>query len=75
MTLSTHHDFAIIAGTIFAGVASLALPLSAVEDGSVVADLVKSSAQIFVWMMTILSFVWAGRVATEVLIRSIPNSN
>ena len=70
-SLSYHHDNSIIAACLSSFIVGFLAPLSVVNKDTVVADYAKANAQIIIWMLTVVSLVWAGRIALEVLVTNI----
>jgi hypothetical protein len=69
-SLSPFHDGSIIAGLILSILIAVLLPLSALDKSTTVGDVAKSSAQLAVWMLTVLSLIWAGKIAMELLVQA-----
>lgn len=70
-SLSYRHDNSIIVAYLSAFIVGFLAPLSVVNKETVLADYAKANAQITIWMLTVVSLVWAGRIALEVLVTNI----
>jgi hypothetical protein len=70
-SLSFHHDNSIIAACLSSFIVGFLASLSVVNKETVITDYGKANAQIINWMLTIVSLVWAGRVALELLVMNI----
>lgn len=70
-SLSLYHDRSIIVAVISSLVVGFLGPLSVMNKEITVADYAKTNAQIVVWMLTVVSLVWAGRIALELLLMNI----
>jgi len=71
--LSPFHNWSVLGAGISSLVFSLAAPLSVIDPSTTLSETLKITSQSIVWSFTILSFVWAGRIAMEVLLRSAWN--
>jgi len=71
--LSPFHNWSVLGAGISSLLFSLAAPLSVVDAQTTLSETLKITSQSIVWSFTILSFVWAGRIAMELLLRSAWN--
>ena len=70
-SLSFNHDNAIISACISSFIVAFLAPLSVVNKETTFADYAKANAQIVIWMLTVVSLIWAGRIALELLLMNI----
>jgi hypothetical protein len=71
--LSPFHNWSVLGAGISSLIYSLAAPLSVIDKQTTLSETFKITSQSIVWSFMILSFVWAGRIAMEVLLRSAWN--
>jgi hypothetical protein len=64
------HNWSVLGAGISSVIFSLAAPLSVIDLQTTLSETLKITSQSIVWSFTILSFVWTGRIAMEVLLRS-----
>lgn len=69
-SMSAMHDSAVITACVASIVLAFAAPLCVVERRDSMAEVFKTMAQTLVWMLTLVSLFWAGRIALELLLRS-----
>ena len=69
-SLSPFHDGSVIAGCVLSVTVAVLLPLAVLDKATTVGDISKSTAQVAVWMLSIVSLVWAGKIAMELLVRA-----
>ena len=70
-SLSFNHDSSIISVCVSSFVVGFLAPLSVVNKETTFADYAKANAQIVIWMLTVVSLIWAGRIALELLLMNI----
>jgi hypothetical protein len=68
--LSPFHQYSVLGAGIASILFSLAAPLSVIDPQTTLSETMKITSQSIVWALTVISFVWAGRIAMELLIRS-----
>lgn len=69
-SLSPLHDSGVITACVASFILAFSSPLSVVAKRDTVADIMKTTAQMFVWGLTLVSLFWAGRIAMELLLRA-----
>jgi hypothetical protein len=74
-SLSPWHDGAVITACVSSAVISISAPLCVIKKNDSLSEVVKASMQIFVWLLTLVSIFWAGRIAAELLLRADNRNN
>ena len=73
LSLSPFHDGFGVTACVSSIVIGIIVPLAAIDKSSTVPDMCKTSAQVVLWCLTIVSIIWAARLALEVLLWSLRN--
>jgi len=69
-SLSPWHDGAIVTACVASAILDVSAPLSVVAKKDSLSQIAKTSAQILVWLLTLVSLFWAGRIAAQLLLRA-----
>ena len=71
MSLSPFHDGFGIMACVSSVVIGIIVPLTAIGKTSTIPDVCKTAAQVIMWCLTIVSIIWAARLALEALLQSL----
>jgi hypothetical protein len=73
LSLSPFHDGFGVTACVSSIIIGIIVPLAAIDKGSTVPDICKTTAQVVLWCITIVSIIWAARLALEALLWSLRN--
>ena len=73
LSLSPFHDGFGVTACVSSIIIGIIVLLSAIDKRSTVPDICKTTAQVVLWCLTIVSIIWAARLALEALLWSLRN--
>jgi len=71
LSLSPFHDRFGVTACVSSVVIGIIVPLAAIGKTSSFPDVCKTAAQVVMWCLTIVSIIWAARLALEALLQSL----